>query len=167
MEVSRLDDQARDLSERFSFIYAQLIASPLRASPLSVLPDDQLIHIAPARLHRLLLLYLRLILCDPQIAKRLSWPSAPLHALRTQHPDMGVRLLAVKVLDVQLGWSEAKRKEMEKAWVGDVDATEANICFGRDLSGSDGTSSLRDRVIDGWLLPVLEAQQSQRCKRAW
>lgn len=147
-----------------SFIYAQLLASPLRWSPLSAIPDDQLFHAAPERLHRLLILYLRLTLCDPQVARRLSWPSAPLHTLRTQHPDKGVRLLAIKVLDVQLGWSETKRKEMEKAWVGDVDGTEAKICYGRELTVSHGTSSMQDRVIDGWLLPVLEAQRTHRCE---
>lgn len=101
------------------------------------------------RAQRLLLAYWRLLTSDPALAKRLDWPTAPLHALRS-HQDAGVRLLAVGVLAKVRGWSEARRAEMQACVGGD-----APILFGYTLEAGQAVRT----VVDGWMLPVLEARR--------
>ncbi|GMK55960.1 hypothetical protein CspeluHIS016_0210160 [Cutaneotrichosporon spelunceum] len=101
------------------------------------------------RAQRLLLAYWRLLSADPGVAKRLDWPTAPLHAMRS-HQDAGVRLLAVSVLSKIRGWSEGRREQMEACVGGD-----APILFGYALQAGQAVPTL----VDGWMLPVLEARR--------
>lgn len=131
---------------------AFLHKSPFVSSPLSTLPDPP--SADTERTQRLLLAYWRLLTADPRLADRLDWPTAPLHALRTQHADAGVRLLAVHVLAKMRGWSEARRAEMEVASVGPV-GTDAPICVGHRIENGQ----VLPAVVDGWMLPVLESRR--------
>jgi midasin len=111
------------------------------------------------RLHPLLLAYLRLLTADPHIAGRSDWPNGSLHVLRTQHPDMGVRLLAIQILAVQRGWSEEKRMQMEKDWIGDMVEVDAVVMYGYEVVKLDIGFELRAKSVDGWMLPVLESRR--------
>lgn len=116
------------------------------------------------RLHDLLIAYNRLLTADPDIAKRNDWPLDQLHLLRRQHSDLGVRLLAVQVLSKQRGWSERKRMEVEAECVGKVDEVDCPVAFGwewgHDESGKMGHNK---KMVDGWLLPLREAQRIENC----
>ena len=148
-----------------SFIATFITNSPFKTSPLSTVPIDQLPSLDANRLHTLLLAYLRLLTADPHIATRNNWPLEPLHILRTNHCDNGVRLLAVQVLSRQRGWSEVRRIEMESKCVGKVDEVDAQICYGEELVvKQSGGCQVNAKMADGWLLPLLEAQRIEKCK---
>ncbi|WVQ75947.1 hypothetical protein IAR50_005582 [Cryptococcus sp. DSM 104548] len=150
----------------WSLIYAFILQSPFRTSPLSHL-DQQNLKAAPAsQLHSLLLAYIRLIVVDPLIASRNNWSIIPLHALRTEHPDAGVRLLAVQVLSKRQKWSETKRTEMELAHVGAVETTDVKILFGHAVNVlSQGGFEIREVVVDGWLMPIIEAERIKEARK--
>jgi midasin len=142
-----------------SVALAFIHVSPFRSSPLATLPAD-LSSISAERLQRLLLAYLRLLTADPALSQRNDWPVAPLHVIRTEHPDLAARLLAVQVLAKHRGWSEEKRTTMEREWVGDVSKVDVPIDFGMEvhLLQADGFE-LRRKAVDGWMLPVLESRR--------
>lgn len=102
-------------------------------------------------------------MADPGIARRLSWTSSPLYALR-QHADPGVRLLSVQVLNLQMGLSESKRMELEREWVGDIDDVDARVYFGRQVKPVENGFELEEVWVDGWLLPVHEARRERDCE---
>lgn len=97
---------------------------------------------------------------DETIATRLQWSHAPLHTLRTQHPDLGVRLLAIRVLSMGRPWSELKRIEMERECVGDVATVNVEILFGYEVN----EGIVKSKVIDGWLLPIMESRRLKQGK---
>ncbi len=140
---------------------AFIAISPFRSSPLSAIAEEDLASTPSHRLHLYLLAYLRLITADPLIAKRNDWPSAPLHLLRTQHPDRGVRLLAIQILAVQREWSEVERLEMEKEWVGEVDEVTVEVSYGDEVVKlSTNGYEVRKVMVSGWIIPVLEARRA-------
>lgn len=128
---------------------AFLLSSPFKSSPLSHIPSSTLTSRPAAHLFPLLLAYHRLLLADPALPTRHTWPNEPLHNLASQHTDIGVRLLAVQVLSRQMGWSEVKRIQLEKAHVGDMDKVDAPMLM-------DG------EVVDGWLFGILETKRIQQ-----
>ncbi|KAL7420043.1 AAA ATPase midasin [Cryptotrichosporon argae] len=142
----------------WSLITDFLRRSPFVAFPLSADPSDQLALIPAPRLHRLLLAYWRLLVADPRLAARLDWPSAPLHALRTSHPDLGVRLLAIRILAKQRDWSETKRMEMERQWVGETESV-VNIVFGRRVKAAQGGFEVENVSVDAWVMALHEARR--------
>ena len=116
--------------------------------------------IPTARLHILLLIYLRLIIVDPSIATRNNWPITQLYTLRTDHPDQGLRLLAIQVLARQQKWSEKKRMEAEKTFVGNVADIDAEVLFGFEtVILPQGGVQIQEVKIDGWMLPVIESKR--------
>ncbi|WVQ83143.1 hypothetical protein IAT38_005281 [Cryptococcus sp. DSM 104549] len=152
--------------ELWSLITAFILKSPFRSSPLSVVPEDHLRSGTEDRLHCLLLAYLRLLTADPQIASRNNWPVAPLHTLRTEHPDKGVRLLAIQVLARQQGWGEEKRMAMEKEWVGDVESVDAEVVVGWEVvPRPGGVLEIWPIRVDGWMLPVVEARRVEKTRQ--
>ncbi|WWD07578.1 hypothetical protein V865_005679 [Kwoniella europaea PYCC6329] len=146
--------------EFWSLIHAFIVQSPFRNSPISTIPLAEIQTAPVERLHSLLLSQLRLITADLRIATRNDWPLSTLHTLRMEHPDRGVRLLAIQILAKQRGWSEEKRMEMEKEWVGEVDKVDANIAYGSEIVKLPGGGyQVRKIVVDGWMLPIKEAQR--------
>ncbi|KLT40914.1 hypothetical protein CC85DRAFT_321131 [Cutaneotrichosporon oleaginosum] len=145
--LSVLAALAEPRPDLWSVTTAFLERSPFASNPLAVLSDP--LNADADRAQCLLLGYWRLLTSDPGLAKRLDWPTAPLHALRS-HQSAGVRLLAVQVLSKIRGWSEARRAEME-ACVGD----DAPILFGYTLENGKAIQT----IVDGWMLPVLEARR--------
>ncbi|WVQ98136.1 hypothetical protein IAU59_005258 [Kwoniella sp. CBS 9459] len=151
--------------ELWSLIHAFILKSPFRSSPLSVIRPAELCTTLPDRLHPLLLSYLRLICADPTIATRNSWSITPLHQLRTEHPDPGVRLLAIQILSKQRGWSEEKRMSMEREWIGKVDQVDAGVMYGWEVSVLPAGGLETHRVMaDGWMLPILEDQRVKQAR---
>ncbi|WVQ69350.1 uncharacterized protein L199_007567 [Kwoniella botswanensis] len=146
--------------ELWSLIHTFIVQSPFRTSPISTIPLAEIQTAPVERLHSLLLSQLRLITADPRIATRDDWPLSTLHTLRMEHPDRGVRLLAIQILAKQRGWSEEKRMKMEKEWVGEVDKVDANIAYGSEIVKLPGGGyQVRKIVVDGWMLPIKEAQR--------
>ena len=150
---------------RVSVAIAFILHSPFRSSPLSIILLDDLPHTPSERLNRLLLAYLRLVTADSKMPSRYDWSNAPLHILRTQHPDMGVRLLAIHVAAVQRGWSELQRMEMEREWVGNVDDVDAPVGYEMEVVRQEvGGFQLRTKMVDGWLIPIFEAERISSCE---
>ena len=148
-----------------SLVTAFLAVSPFRPSPLSVIPPEDLPAIPSQRLHSLLLGYFRLIVADPYIASRSNWSAAPLHILRAQHTDRGVRSLAIQILSKQRGWSEVNRQKMEQEWVGAVDEVGAEVTYGKEVVKLlIGGFDVRQIVVSGWMVPVFEARRPRDCE---
>lgn len=72
-----------------------------------------------------------------------------LHRYR-EHSEYGVHYLAVQALSKQRGWSERKRKDMERA------SSEVPVLFGYDTNGP--------RAIDSVLYRLFEAQRISNCE---
>jgi len=142
-------------------LYAFITTSPFRRSPLTLLTGQSDLSIE--RIHLTLLAYLRLLTADPNIATRLEWSITPLLQLRN-HNDTGIKLLCILVIAKQQNLSEEKRMELEKEWIGEVDTSDANVYYGKEIVLSDGGCEFRDKWIDGWLLPVHESRREAECK---
>ena len=150
-----------------SLINAFLVIYPFRGSLLSSVNPAELSQSDPSRLQSLLVAYIRLLTADPLIASRNQWPLEPLHQLRAQHPDSGVRLLVVQALALQRGWSEKKRMQVERECVGAVGDVDAPVTFGWEvIAAESGALDAKEVVADGWLLPLLEAKRIQACEHA-
>jgi hypothetical protein len=122
-----------------------------------------LLTVESTRLHHLLLSYIRLLTADPEIASRNDWSLEPLHTLRTQHANLGVRLLAIQALSKQRKWSEIKRMKMEEENVGAVDKVDVPISFGWEIVKSEnGGTDIRELLVDGWLLALTEAKRIEQ-----
>ncbi|KAI9508874.1 midasin nuclear AAA ATPase [Russula earlei] len=114
----------------------------------------------PSRLQRVLLAYYRILMANPELPSSLNWPLEPLSRLFwTPHPDLGVRYLAIRCYAMQSGMGMAERETLENNLIGPMACTECPLEFGIDLRG-------RVNVIDGWLLPVIEAQRIHESRNA-
>ena len=60
--------------------------------------------------------------------------------------------------------SEEKRMELEREWIGEVNQGDVNVHYGKEIVVVDGGCELRDKWVDGWLLPVFEARRESQCK---
>lgn len=56
--------------------------------------------------------------------------------------------------------------ELEREWIGEVNQVDANVHYGKEIAVVDGGCELRDKWVDGWLLPVFEARRESECKSA-
>ncbi|ORY30348.1 hypothetical protein BCR39DRAFT_598381 [Naematelia encephala] len=165
--LSILARLAEPLPELWQFISVWIAQSPFHSSPLILVSELELASIPPYRLHRLLLAYWRILLADPFFGTRHAWQLDSLHLLRRQHPDLGVRLLSIQLLSRLRGWSESKRSDMEKLWVGDMEIVDAQIFAGKQLViTSNGMCEEQDVIVDGWMLPVVEDNRVKRLLHA-
>lgn len=58
-----------------------------------------------------------------------------------------------------------KRMEVEKQWIGDVETIDAEVLFGSEIVlQPEGGFEVRKVVVDGWMLPLLEARRSAACE---
>ncbi|EAL18568.1 hypothetical protein CNBJ2090 [Cryptococcus deneoformans B-3501A] len=152
--------------EFWSLVHTFILRTPFRNGPLALVDFNNLPTIPTARLHILLLIYLRLIIVDPSIATRNNWPITQLYTLRTDHPDQGLRLLAIQVLARQQKWSEKKRMEAEKTFVGNVADIDAEVLFGFEtVILPQGGFQIQEVKIDGWMLPVIESKRINEARR--
>jgi len=72
-----------------------------------------------------------------------------------------VRLLAIQILSKQRGWSEVKRMQMEKEWVGEVKDVRAEVSFGWEVVKLPaGGHEVRRIMVSGWMIPVFEARRA-------
>ena len=165
--VSRLSSAASLAALRpdlWPVIDAMIASSPFSSSPLSLIQPDQLLEAPRARLHRLLIAYWRLLAADDRIALRYNWPAIYLHRLRKAHPDLGVRLLAIHCLAKQKKWSEEKRRKALRTAVG-AESVDVRVEFSFDVSSSSSAGfKTSARIVDGWLLPLLEAKRIEECE---
>lgn len=147
-------------------VYTFILKTPFKNGPLTLVDCYNLPSIPTGRLHILLLVYLRLIIVDPSIATRNNWPITQLHTLRIDHPDRGLRLLAIQVLARQQKWSEKKRMEAEKTSVGNVADIDAEVLFGFEtVVLPQGGFQIQEVKIDGWMLPVIESKRISEGKK--
>lgn len=64
---------------------------------------------------------------------------------------------------MQRPWSESKRLQMEREFVGDVTTIDAEVLFGHEIVKSEGGSAeVRRIMVDGWLLPIMESRRLQK-----
>lgn len=116
--------------------------------------------IEASRLHRLLLAYYRILQANRPLPHDLYWPLSALSKLfHAPHPDTGVRLVSIRCYALQCGMSEAQREKLEKEVLGEFCGVDCQIDYGEDIDGSP-------KVVDGWLLPVLEIQRITDARNA-
>jgi hypothetical protein len=130
-----------------SFINEFIRSSPFSETPFIFLNDQS----DSYRIQSLLLAYVRLLDADSYIAERNGWDAKVLHRYRG-HSEYGVHYLAVQALSKQRGWSEGKRKDMERASL----QKEVPVLFGYDTNGP--------RAIDSVLYRLFEAQRISKCE---
>ncbi|CAK5270478.1 unnamed protein product [Mycena citricolor] len=100
---------------------------------------------ARSSLHALLIAYYRILQTNRELPSHLAWPTEPLSTLiyDAQH-DNTTRLLALRCLALQNGMSEGEREELQtQLFPWDVDCPL--LWEGKE--------------VDGWLMPVFEAQR--------
>jgi midasin len=73
-------------------------------------------------------------------------------------------LLCIQVISKQRALSEEQRMELEKEWIGEVRCTDTPVYYGQEVSLVDGGCELKDKWVDGWLLPVHEARRESDCE---
>ncbi|KAI0304299.1 hypothetical protein B0F90DRAFT_1235453 [Multifurca ochricompacta] len=116
--------------------------------------------VTPSHLHRVLLAYYRILVANPELPSHLDWPLDLLSRLFwPQHPDPGVRYLAIRCYALQSGMSEAEREKLENTLLGSMADAECPLEFGIDVHGCPN-------IIDGWLLPVIEKQRIHDARSA-
>lgn len=121
---------------------------------------ESLDSIETSRLHRLLLAYYRILQANRPLPHDLYWPLSALSKLfQTPHSDTGVCLVSIRCYALQSGMSEAQREKLEKDVLGEVCGADCEIDFGENVDGSA-------KVVDGWLLPVLEIQRITDARNA-
>lgn len=137
-----------------SVFSAFLRQSSFAQGPLTFVSDAPSIHaIDPAILHRVLLAYYRILQANRALPNALFWSLTPLSQLIwTPHPDAGVRFLAIRCYALQSGMMEAERLKLEKKILGGLAQADCSIEYGMNLDGSK-------QVVDGWILPVIEARR--------
>ncbi|KAI0822070.1 midasin [Trametes gibbosa] len=147
--------------EVYPVLYVLSQHPELAYGPLSLLLSS-----IPARdldsrlLQRILLAYYRILEANPSFPRTLGWPLSPLSELiASQRPDKSVLLLAIKCYALQTGMMEIERVKLESRIVGDVKGVNCLTHFSVNL---DGTV----REVDGWVLPILEAQRVSRARDA-
>jgi midasin len=121
---------------------------------------ESLDSIETSRLHRLLLAYYRILQANRPLPRDLYWPLSALSKLfHTPHSDTGVCLVSIRCYALQSGMSEAQREKLETEVLGEVCGVDCQIDFGENVDGSA-------KVVDGWLLPVLEIQRITDARNA-
>ncbi|KDQ20857.1 hypothetical protein BOTBODRAFT_100466 [Botryobasidium botryosum FD-172 SS1] len=119
-------------------------------NPASVVPE-----ILPTSLHRILLSCYRVLrVCPNQL-----WPLAPLSVLIHNHPDPGVRLLAVRCYALQTAMGDAEREKLETQVLGENCGVDAQIEVGDEVALINGGEVIRPVEWDGWVLLVLEVKR--------
>ncbi|WVN89377.1 uncharacterized protein L203_104600 [Cryptococcus depauperatus CBS 7841] len=146
--------------ELWSLVNAFIQQSPFKTSLFAFIPKESLLSVSAERFHLLLMSYLRLAVVDPMISSRNNWSMTPLHHLRTEHPDLGVRLLSIQILARQQPWNEEKRRKMERTHVGDVEHVNVEVLFGHDIVVHEkGGFEVKPLICDGWALAIFEARR--------
>jgi midasin len=106
---------------------------------------ENLAQIPLKTLQTLLLAYYRLIEACSHLHEEFNWPSGPLQCLfDPPHPDVGVRLLAIRCFAFHVGMNEPARVEMEEKLVGSPENADPFI----DTGFGD--------TLDVWVLPILD-----------
>ena len=101
--------------------------------------------IPKSTLHPLLLAYHRIIEAIPHIHRDFQWPVAQLQILcDPPHPELGVRLLALRCFAFHVGMNEPARVEWEESLVG----TPANVTPTVETGFGDS--------VNIWALPLLD-----------
>jgi midasin len=117
----------------------------LARGPLAFITRENASQIPIKTLHILLLAYLRLLEACDRLYEKFYWPVLPLQSLcEPPHPDVGVRLLAVRCFAHHVGMNEPARMLWEEKVVGTPDNVDPLI----DTGFGD--------TVDGWTLPILE-----------
>jgi hypothetical protein len=54
--------------------------------------------------------------------------------------------------------------ELEREWVGEVGQVDAEIHYGMEIVKCAAGCELKERMVDGWLLPIHEARRERDCE---
>ncbi|KAL1950443.1 hypothetical protein VTO73DRAFT_5567 [Trametes versicolor] len=148
-------------SELYPILSALLQTPDLKHGPLKPMLSRSVVDAADLQpLQRILLAYYRLLQANRTLPRTLGWPLAPLAQLiSTPHPDKGVVSLAIRCYALHAGMMEGERVKLEQKAVGDVKDVDCPMQFGVNLDGSV-------RIIDGWVLPILEVERVSRARDA-
>ncbi|TFY72597.1 hypothetical protein EVG20_g419 [Dentipellis fragilis] len=128
------------------------LAFVLESEPSSSIPSESL--------QRILLAYYRILQANRELPRQLGWPLSPFSRLIWDpHPDNGVRFLAIRCYALQSGMGEAERGTLEEEVVGKDSEVDCPLEFGQNINGEAN-------IVDGWILPILEARRLWECRDA-
>ncbi|KAG8852125.1 hypothetical protein FRB96_008926 [Tulasnella sp. 330] len=157
-EVRRLEALALLLEtheEIYPVVAEYLKRQSLAQGPLGFLNSSNISTIPIDSLHRILLLYYRLLRAAPEISKYYRWSVEPLNMLMNPpHSDPGIRYLALRCYALHAGISEQERNEWEFKLLGPNAAIDVPIQYGEVTS--EDMMRIEVKWIDGWLLPFTE-----------
>ncbi|KAG9000235.1 hypothetical protein FRB93_012775 [Tulasnella sp. JGI-2019a] len=157
-EVRRLEALSLLLEnhEEIHPVVANFLQRPsLAQGPLGFLNSSSVSTVPVDSLHRILLLYYRLLRAAPEIPQYYGWSVEHLDLLMgPPHSDPGVRYLALRCYALHLGLSEQERDERELALLGPVAIADVPIQYGGVVS--EDMVGIETKWIDGWLLPLME-----------
>jgi hypothetical protein len=54
--------------------------------------------------------------------------------------------------------------KLEREWVGEVDKVDVEVFYGMEVVKTDTGCSREIKMVDGWMLPVLEARREAECE---
>lgn len=121
---------------------------------------ESLESIETSRLHCLLLAYYRILQANRPLPHDLCWPLSALSMLfNAPYSNTGVCLMSIRCYALQSGMSEAQQEKLEKEVLGEICGVDCQIDYGEDVDGNV-------KVVDGWLLPVLEVQRITDARNA-
>lgn len=121
------------------------------------------------RLHRLLLTYFRIQQANRELPSQLFWSSLPLGKLISSpehnQNDNGIKLLAIRCYAYQTGMGEAERERMERKVLGMKDDEMCSVdCWVSAGGYGKRDEEGREKLLDGWVLPMLEMQRVRRMR---
>ncbi|KAH9851719.1 midasin [Lenzites betulinus] len=146
--------------EVYPVLYHLLQQPELAYGPLGLLSSSTAQELDSRLLQRVLLVYYRLLQANRALPRTLEWPLSSLSQLiASHHPDKAVLLLAVRCYALQTGMLEVERVKVEHRVVGDIRTVDCPTYFSVDI---DETV----RAVDGWILPVLEAERISSARNA-
>jgi midasin len=135
--------------DRVFSVLSQFLCRPSLANgPLGFITKENVAQIPLKTLHVLLLAYHRLVEACCYIHEEFHWPSSHLQCLfEPPHPDVGVRLLAIRCFAFHVGMNEPARVEMEETLVGSSESANPFV----DTGFGD--------TLDVWVLPILDSNR--------
>ncbi|KAG8904454.1 hypothetical protein FRB99_001714 [Tulasnella sp. 403] len=158
-EIQRLEGLALlvEIHEELYCVLSAFLTRPsLSQGPLGfILPLNvsEMASLPVAHLHRILLIYFRLLRAEPDICKFFDWPIKPLALLLVpSHPDIGVRYLAIQCFALQVRMPDVEKEKLELEHLGPPGERDIPISYGDCVSGDD----ILPLTVDGWLLAILE-----------
>ncbi|KAK2459689.1 hypothetical protein APHAL10511_008334 [Amanita phalloides] len=122
--------------------------------PLGSIVGD--VPVGLSTIHSLLVTYYRIQQVNREMPDVFLWPLMPLSSIIwSNEMDNGAKLLAIRCYAIQSGMGEAERENLESEVLrGEPFGPDCPLEYGETLHGEK-------RVVDGWMLPVIERERVQ------